>query len=144
MSSDGNTTLDWADGTYTFRLGLGELQEHDEKISEGRPMGYPSGPLAVLSRLWDGTWKIADVRETIRLGLIGGGLPPANALKLVRRYVDDQPLIPNVGLAVLILAEAVGIEKQDPNAGKPAPAQTRGRGRKTTGSTSRASSAPAS
>lgn len=146
MSRDAKTTLDWGDGTYTFRLGIGELEEHDEKIAEGRPVGYPSGPLAVLSRLWEGTWKVPDVRETIRLGLIGGGVPGPQALKLVRRYVDEAPLLPNVGLAVLILSEALGIEAKDREepAGKPEPAEQKKPRRKTTGSTSRASSAPAS
>lgn len=146
MSRDAKTTLDWGDSTYTFRLGIGELEEHDEKIAEGRPVGYPSGPLAVLSRLWEGTWKVADVRETIRLGLVGGGAPAPQALKLVRRYVDEAPLLPNVGLAVLILSEALGIEAKDREepAGKPEPAEQRKPRRKTTGSTSRASSAPAS
>jgi hypothetical protein len=144
MSRDGKTTLDWGDGTYTFRLGIGQLEEHDEKIAEGRPVGYPSGPLAVLSRLWEGTWKVEDVRQTIRLGLIGGGKTPAEALKLTRRYVDEEPLLPNVGLAVLILSEALGIERKGPEEGKPDPAQTKGRRRRTSASTSRDSSAPGS
>lgn len=144
MSRDAKITLDWGDSTYTFRLGIGELEEHDEKIAAGRPLGYPSGPLAVLSRLWEGTWTITDVRETVRLGLIGGGVGPAEALKLTRRYVDDKPLIGNVGLAILILSDALGIEQPEEPEGNADPATSKSQTAETNASTSRDSSAPES
>lgn len=77
----GEVVLDWADGTHTFRLTMTAAIELEEKCD---------APIAVIARrLMLGEWKINDVRETIRLGLIGGGAKPHDALRLVRSYVDD-------------------------------------------------------
>lgn len=61
-----------------------------------------------------GDWRIADVRETIRLGLIGGGTTPSDAFIQVSAYVDDVekfPLTDNVGLAAAILHHALTAPK---------------------------------
>ncbi len=63
-----------------------------------------AGPLAVLLRLHGHDWRVQDVRETIRLGLIGGGKTPPQALALVARYVDRRPLLESVPVAQDILA----------------------------------------
>jgi hypothetical protein len=76
-------TLDWGDGSYLFRLTVNGLLELEEKCK--------SAFTEVFQRLMTGTYSISDVRETIRLGLIGGGMEPAKALTLVRRYVDNRP-----------------------------------------------------
>lgn len=77
----GEMTVDWADGTYTFRLTVTGAIELEEKCS---------APIAtIVTRLNSGAYSVNDVRETIRLGLIGGGLKPHDALRLVRAYVDD-------------------------------------------------------
>ncbi|WP_089177253.1 gene transfer agent family protein [Bosea sp. AS-1] len=80
---NGSISQDFGDGTYTFRLALGELEELQEKTD--------CGPFVVMQRLASNEWRTTDVRETLRLGLVGGGMPAADALKLVRRYVDDRP-----------------------------------------------------
>lgn len=80
MSSDGSVSLAWADGDYRFRLPIGQLRELQDKCG--------AGPQEIYSRLMDGTWRVDDLRETIRLGLIGGGVDPVRALALVRNYVD--------------------------------------------------------
>lgn len=57
-----------------------------------------------------GDWRIEDVRETIRLGLIGAGMTPTDAFVAVSRYVDQTdkyPLIDNVGVAAGILLHAL-------------------------------------
>lgn len=110
MAKATHVSLDWADGTYIFRLPIAQLEEHDELCS--------AGPLVVLARLSDGSWHIPDLRETIRLGLIGGGLPATDALKLVRRYVDGAPLIQAVPIAMVILAAALRGEDVEPAPGK--------------------------
>lgn len=99
MAKATHVTIDWADGTYTFRLPIGQLEEHDELCG--------AGPLTVLTRLANGTWRVPDVRETIRLGLIGGGTVATDALKLVRRYVDGLPLLQSVPVALVVLAAAL-------------------------------------
>lgn len=78
MSRDASTTFGWADGTYKFRLGLGQVRELQEKTD--------CGPYELLRRVDAGTWRVDDLRETIRLGLMGGGTKPDQARKLVERY----------------------------------------------------------
>jgi hypothetical protein len=88
---------EWADGDYTFSLPIGKLLELQEKTG--------AGPHWVCSRLQTGAWFANDVIETIRLGLIGGGLDADKAKKLVRRYVEppSSPLMASVPLAIAIL-----------------------------------------
>jgi hypothetical protein len=43
------------------------------------------------------------ISEVIRVGLIGGGMAPADALKKVRLYVHDRPPRENFGVAMTIL-----------------------------------------
>lgn len=99
MSRDGKITLDWADGTHTFRLGIAQIEELQEKTD--------CGPYFLLNRINSGTWRVADLRETIRLGLIGGGLTPAEALPLVRWNVEGRPLMESVAPARAILMAAL-------------------------------------
>ena len=117
MAKATHVTLDWADGSYTFRLPIGQLEEHDELCG--------AGPLAVLTRLGNGTWHVPDIRETVRLGLIGGGTPAVEALKLTRRYVDGAPLIQSVPVAMVVLAAALRGEDVEakPVVGKDAAAE---------------------
>lgn len=117
MSRDAAITLDWADGTYKFRLPYGQIAELQEATG--------CGPQFLLSRLIDGTWKVADLRETIRLGLIGGGVEPLKALTLVRQYVEQRPLLESVLPARAILTAAlVGVPGED-WPGKDAPGETK-------------------
>lgn len=99
MSRDGSIDLDFADSTYHFRLAWGELGKLQEACD--------AGPYVVLDRLVSGRWRVGDISETIRLGLIGGGLEPAKALKLVRDYVQDRPPLENLVLAQRVLGAAV-------------------------------------
>lgn len=96
MSRDASITLEWADGEYTFRFGIGEWEMLQEATD--------CGPHFLLNRLSTGTWKIRDIRDTIRVGLIGGGMEPTKALKLVRDYVDNRPPMENIMLASGILS----------------------------------------
>lgn len=91
--------LEWADGKYEFRLGLKELRILQEKCN--------AGPLAVYRRLVDGTWRVDDVFETMRLGLMGAGMEPTKALKLVEQYAVERPLIENIPRAQAIIGVAL-------------------------------------
>jgi hypothetical protein len=93
---DARVSFDWADGTYSFRLAWGQLEELQEKCD--------AGPYVVLQRLHSGAWRIEDIANIIRLGLIGGGLEPAPALKLARRYVEARPPMENLIPAQVILS----------------------------------------
>jgi hypothetical protein len=48
-------------------------------------------------------FRIDDIRETIRLGLIGGGITPAEAQAMLLFSVDGRPINENVQLAADIL-----------------------------------------
>jgi hypothetical protein len=52
-------------------------------------------------------YKIADIREVIRLGLIGGGMTPTGAYTAMLRYFDLDPVGTHVGLALEILHAAM-------------------------------------
>lgn len=99
MSRSAKISFAWADGDYTFRLAIAQLEELQEKTD--------CGPLFLLNRINSAEWRVQDLRETIRLGLIGGGMAPTDALKLVKRYVDDRPLIESIKPASAILTAAI-------------------------------------
>jgi hypothetical protein len=92
--------LNWADGDYLFALKLKQIEELQRLCRAGL------GEIA--QRLFSGRWYAADVVETIRLGLIGGGLPPARARELVETYVDGRPIAdPRDANNALAVAQAV-------------------------------------
>ena len=92
--------LDFGGGRYRFRLAFGELEELQEATGVG--------PYLCLRRLLAGEWQVQDVRDTLRLGLIGGGLTPNEALKLTRRYVEERPdWLLNATLAISVLSAAL-------------------------------------
>jgi len=106
MSRDARIDLDWADGTYSFRLPWAQLAALQEACD--------AGPYVVLQRLTSGTWRVEDISNVIRLGLIGGGMPVGEALKKVRFYVEDRPPLENVPIAQSVLMVAlVGAPEED-------------------------------
>lgn len=107
--------MDWADGTYTFRLPIGLLRELQEKTN--------AGPMQLLQRILDGTWRVDDLYHTLRLGLIGGGLTPNAALALATRYIADRPLQENVFPARFVLMAALFGTEDEP-LGKVEPAES--------------------
>lgn len=109
MAASARITLLWGDGDRTFRLAIGQLRELQDKCD--------AGPAEILGRLSNGTWRVDDIRETLRLGLIGGGATPTDALVLVARYVDSRPLMENVMPAQAVLLAAIVGEEDPP--GKP-------------------------
>lgn len=111
-SVDGSVELNWADGSHRFRLPIGQLRELQEKCN--------AGPMEILNRLILKTWRVDDVRETIRLALIGGGMVPDKALALTIRYVEARPWFENVPIAqAILMAAVIGVPGDQP--GKPAP-----------------------
>lgn len=99
MSRDGSVSFVWGDGEHRFRLAIGEWRELQEKTGVG--------PAELLQRVNTGRWRVDDIRETLRIGLIGGGMKPVEATSLVTRYVDVFPLMDNVPPAQAILISAL-------------------------------------
>ncbi len=134
MSRDGSVTLTWADGAHRFRLPIAQLRELQEKAD--------AGPAFILSRLQSGQWLVDDIRETLRLGLVGGGMTPVDALKLVQRYVDERPLLESRQPAMAVLLAALVGVKDEP-LGKPAAAKDQPHGSSAESSPSPPSTEPA-
>ncbi|MDQ0558308.1 hypothetical protein QO004_000081 [Rhizobium mesoamericanum] len=110
---DARIELDWADGTYSFRLAWGQLVELQEKCD--------AGPYVILDRLRTHQWRVEDISNVIRIGLIGGGLEPAKALILTRRYVEERPPLENVAYAVGILTAGLMGAPDEPPGEEEAP-----------------------
>lgn len=118
MSRDASIEFDWADGTHRFRLAIGQLRELQEKTD--------AGPAWLYARIEAGMWLMGwrdvpgkpnsdgDLAETIRLGLIGGGMKPEPARRLVQRYVLDRPLHESIVPAQKILAAAIAGPEDEP------------------------------
>lgn len=94
-------TLTWADGQYHFALKLPQIDELQRLCNAG--IG------TISRRVHSGDFFFADIYETIRLGLIGGGTNHIRALQLVQTYVIGQPLVvdPDEPGSPLAVARAV-------------------------------------
>jgi hypothetical protein len=70
--------LEFGDGTYLFRLPLKQIAELQDKCN--------AGIQEIFGRIIQGKARIEDLTETLRLGLIGGGMEPVQARRLIERY----------------------------------------------------------
>lgn len=96
---DGSTELDFGNGHQRFRLGWRELILLQERLD--------AGPYLLLEWLVTGRWRVRDIAEVIRCGLIGAGMAADRADKLVRRHVEGQPPVSTVPVAALVLNAAL-------------------------------------
>lgn len=113
MSSAPRTTLirrPFAGQDRSFQLRLGEISALEAACAAG------IGEIAL--RINMHTFKAADVWETVRLGLEGGGMKEPQATRLVMNY-HDGPLSDYLGLAAEIISAALhGAAPQDDAPGK--------------------------
>lgn len=113
MSRDAKVVLDWADDSYVFRLGWDQLETLQEECD--------AGPYVILHRLHSHQWKMQDISNVIRLGLVGGGMEPVAALKKIREYVKKRPPLENHAFAVGILSAGLMGAPDEPVGELPAP-----------------------
>jgi len=100
MSAHGEVNLTWGDGDQVFNISkIGQALELQDKCGAG--VG------TIMNRLLTGSFMFNDFRETIRLGLIGGGMEPSAALTLTKRYVDERPWRESVLVATAIISSAM-------------------------------------
>ncbi|RCW80929.1 gene transfer agent family protein [Phyllobacterium bourgognense] len=92
-------TQPFGDGNYDFQFGWKAAIEWEEKFNRSL-----FGTFNRMHR--EGIYLIADIKEIIRLALIGAGTAPVAALKLVERYVEGRPLSENMTLSLQILEAA--------------------------------------
>lgn len=100
----------FGDGEKTFALTMPMIAELERKAGVG--IG------ALYQRLMSAQFFIADLIETIRLGLIGAGTSPSDAQRLVDTYAVNRPVMEILPLALDILecawsGEAVTDDTQD-------------------------------
>lgn len=128
--------FDWADGHYDFALPIAQLEEL-QRICD-------AGPMVIAERLRHGVWKTADVHDTLRLGLIGGGMKPVDALQLCRTYVLARPWAENVLPALAVINAALFGKPDEPVGKSPADGEESDPPARTESSTSETSTALAS
>ena len=97
--------LEFADGTYTFKLGMRQICELEEKCKCGIGelaarclAGYYGDLGAETQDLKFGVYDVVETEVTVK---------PHDAKALVDRYVMDQPLIDGWKLACIILLACV-------------------------------------
>jgi hypothetical protein len=109
MRSVGTIDITWRNGEDAFCLAkVGDLLALEEKCN--------AGIATIMNRLETGQWFVNDIRETIRLGLIGGGMKPDKAMTVVKLHVDGNPkgLAESIVIARLILmAVVVGVPGEE-------------------------------
>ena len=88
-------TAFFGDAEYPFRLSPALIIELEHKTGAG--IG------ALCARIFNRQFAQADITETIRLSLIGGGMPPERAAAVIGSYATDRPLSETYPVAVAIL-----------------------------------------
>ncbi|OQM74717.1 gene transfer agent family protein [Manganibacter manganicus] len=94
MSLTGHTAF-FGDGEKIFDLTPEIIIELDRKTGIGFGAFY--------QRFMAGQFHFIDIIEVLRLGLIGGGMAPAEALALVDAYAKPRPILETFPLALDIL-----------------------------------------
>lgn len=110
MAAVGTVRIVWSGGEDDFCAAkIGTQLAIEERCDAG--LG------AIYQRLTNGTWKVYDISEVIRLSLIGAGMSAEAAKKKVDVHVHENPngLAPSLVLAVQIIQTAlIGGQQDDP------------------------------
>lgn len=107
---NGKISRVWANGRDDFCLAaVASLLDLEDRCK--------AGLATIAARLESGNWYVNDLRDTIRIGLIGGGMSPDQAQRVVDRHVVP-PLAPFVLLAYEIIASAMVAPADEEQPGK--------------------------
>lgn len=101
----------FGDGIQRFRLTIGGAEELEQRCN--------AGVAVIAQRLTAGTFFVRDVRELLRLGLVGGGKSDTEALVMVERYASVG-LEHHRNLALAVLMPLLFGEPDDPPKKSPA------------------------
>lgn len=86
----------WPGGEHEFKLAaIGQLKALEQSRD--------SGPFEIYKRLADGTFRMDDILEVVRLGLVGGGMDSGEARKKVNGALDIAGLDAMRVIAIRIL-----------------------------------------
>lgn len=106
MSRDGSCTAPFNGQMMPFKLAWRELMKIQEACD--------AGPYVVLDRLVSGRWRLQDISEVIKWGLIGAGMPQGEALKLIETEVEGRRPLENLVIAQTVLgAGVIGAPEED-------------------------------
>lgn len=108
MSADGSTTLFWGDGDNNFRIAIGEFRELQERINARRSaVGLPAiGPTTLANAIRGNDAWPDDVRDVLRVGLVGGGMAPSEVHRKLAQYFDRRPPAESYLVAFTVLVSA--------------------------------------
>lgn len=100
------------EGYFDLCLRIGELIALQEILGVG--------PYVLANRFLNGEWMVQDIVETIRLGLIGGGMHQRDAFDLVNRNIVSGWFADYAGLAGnLVFAAISGVPDEElPSSGE--------------------------
>ncbi len=98
--------INWLGGEHTFALKIGDLRALQQNCD--------AGPEQIARRFADGSWRIDDLVETIRLGLIGGGMEREKAMWLINRTVDQHGWLALKPTAYAVISSALMGPGDDP------------------------------
>lgn len=107
----GEVTCFVGEGHFILNLKIAELITLQEKTG--------IGPSALFRRLMNGDWHVQDIIETIRIGLIGGGMSHKDAYDLVGRVVTAGNLMDCQIVAMTALQAALFGPEDDDVQGEP-------------------------
>lgn len=140
MAKAGAITAEFGAAERAFFCGMAELRAIQEACGVGPPViaerlarcvqvqrAQPEATVLDQVALGVGDWKVDDIREPILVGLIAAGMPPGEAGRLVRRWIDDRGfkgLMENAGTALTILVAGVAEPEGDPAGELPAGADS--------------------
>lgn len=100
----------WVGGEHQFRLTLGNLRALQSACD--------AGPHEIFERVAGTNWRVDDLFETIRQGLIGGGMSTAQAGPLVTQLFEQHPLHSFKPIATIILLSALVGDDEGEDEGK--------------------------
>lgn len=107
--------LQWVGGEHEFALPIGALRAVQQHCD--------AGPQEVLDRLVTGKWRVDDLYEVIRQGLIGAGMPTKDAAQIVAKAWDQNPVgALRITAQSILIAALVGVE--DDPVGEPEGVET--------------------
>ena len=91
--------LIWLGGEHEFALDIGGLRALQTACD--------AGPQQILNRVATGTWRVDDLFQTIRLGLVGGGMAAGEATRLTEATFKSHALMQFRPTAQAILVAAL-------------------------------------
>lgn len=100
-----SVVIRWPGGEHAFRLGIAELRALQQTTD--------CGPEHLANRISLGQWRVDDLREVLRNGLIGGGMAHVDAVRLIDRALAP-PFIRFKAPALAVLGDCLYGPEDDP------------------------------